>query len=33
LKAMGVIKNSYGSAEDMYMNPLGPSGKRASEVS
>jgi hypothetical protein len=33
LKAMGKIKNAYGSAEKMYTDPLGPSGKRASEVS
>jgi hypothetical protein len=32
LKAMGQIKSAYGSAEKMYNDPLGPSGKRASEV-
>jgi len=32
LKAMGKIKSAYGSAEKMYTDPLGPSGKRASEV-
>jgi hypothetical protein len=32
LKAMGKIKSAYGSAEKMYNDPLGPSGKRASEV-
>jgi len=32
LVAMGKIKNVYGSAEKMYTDPIGPSGKRASEV-
>ena len=32
LVAMGKIKNVYGSAEKMFTDPIGPSGKRASEV-
>jgi hypothetical protein len=32
LLALGQIKNAYGSAEKMYTDPLGPSGRRASEV-
>lgn len=32
LVALGKIKNAYGSAEKMYTDPLGPSGRRASEV-
>ena len=33
LKAMGAVKSAYGSAEKLVTDILGPSGKRASEVS
>lgn len=33
LLAMGQIKNAYGSAEKLSTDIMGPSGKRASEVS
>jgi len=32
LKAMGKIQNAWGSAEKLTTDPLGPSGRRASEV-